>query len=319
MKRTINYILLLLAAGCMISSCEEADSTFKEFIVTGGLVYPGRATLPVAHSGKYKVLLTWLRGADPTVTNARVYWDNYTDSIDVSISPGQDTIKVLIDDLVEKPYSFQIVTFDKDGNASVPVELLSAAYGDEYQSRMLSRPLNLIVLNVNDTVTLEWGSADIANGAVFTEVRYTDINGETRTDQYPTSEETTLLTTLKPGVGKFIYRTVFLPDSLSIDTFYTEFEESGKFAFDKEDWDIIDFSSEHPGAYNKVWNVIDGTDGTRWHSHSGTSRYPHHVPIDMGGLPTITTVGVWRTTLENGEDKHAPDTILLLTSLNTIN
>src|SRR3546814_11246684 len=109
------------------------------------------------------------------------------------------------------------------------------AYGDEYQSRLLSRPLNLIVLNVNDTVTLEWGSADIANGAVFTEVRYTDINGETRTDQYPTSEETTLLTTLKPGVGKFIYRNVFLPDSLSIDTFYTEFEESGKFTFDKED------------------------------------------------------------------------------------
>src|SRR3546814_2286012 len=137
-------------------------------------------------------------------------------------------------------------------------------------------------------------STDISKEAGYTKVRYTDNNGETRTDQYPTSEETTLLTTLKPGVGKFIYRTVFLPDSLSIDTFYTEFEESGKFAFDKEDWDIIDFSSEHPGASNTVWNVIDGTDGTRWHSHAGPSRYPHHVTIDMGGLRTITYFGVWR-------------------------
>src|SRR5690606_12983786 len=120
---------------------------------------------------------------------------------------------------------------------------------------------------------------------------------------FPVSEEFSLLTTLKPGTG-FEYRTVFLPDSLSLDTFYTEFEQSESFTFDKEDWDIVDFSTEHPGAANTVWNVIDGTDGTRWHSHSGNgnSSYPHHVTIDLGALRTITRFGVWRTTFENGGD-----------------
>lgn len=314
MKKIFSYIAFLAGMGFLFSSCEDADSTFRDFIVEGGLVYPGSATSPIAHPGKNQVLITWLKGTDPSVSSAKVFWDNYTDSVSVPVPPGADTIRVLIEDLVEKPYSFQIVTYDDQGNASVPVELLSAAYGDKYQASLLSRPIELIMLNVNDTVTLQWGSADIANGAVFTEVKYLDQQDKLRIDRFPVSDETSLITTLKSGTG-FEYRTVFLPDSLSIDTFYTEFEQSGSFAFDKEDWDIVDFSSNHGGAANSVWNVIDGTDGTRWHSLSGGgSSYPHHVTIDMGAVRTITQFGVWRTTFENGGDDRAPDVIQFLVS-----
>ncbi|QEC51141.1 F5/8 type C domain-containing protein [Anseongella ginsenosidimutans] len=313
MKKTINYILILLAAGWMMSSCEEADSTYKEFIVEGGLVYPGRATSPLAHSGKHKVLLTWLRGTDPSVTSAKVFWDNYTDSVSVPIPANADTISVLIDNLVEKPYSFQIVTYDDKGNVSVPVELLTAAYGDKYQASLLSRPVDLTVSSIDGTLSLQWGSPDIANGAIASELKYVNADDETITMRIPAEINESSVTGLKPGTG-FTYRTIFLPDSLSIDTFYTEFRENDSFIFDKEDWEIIDFSSQHGGAANTVENVIDGTDGTRWHSHSGPSSYPHHVTIDMGAERTVTEFAVWRTTFENGGDDRAPDKIQFLVS-----
>lgn len=317
MRKTANYILLFLAACWMISACEEADSTFKEFIVEGGLVYPGRASSPLAHSGKNKVLITWLKGTDPSVASAKVYWDNYTDSVSVSIPPSADTIRVLIDNLVEKPYSFQIVTYDEKGNASVPVELLSAAYGDKYQESLLSRPLNQVVSALNDTLTLEWGSADVANGAYETELQYLDTEGNTRVAHVSADRAMSFLTKLKPGTG-IKYRTVYLPDSLSIDTFYTAYEESRQFTFDKEDWTIVDFSSEHPGTDNSAVNLIDGTDGTRWHTWAGNSSYPHHITIDLGGERTITRFGLWRTTFENGGDDRAPDRIQFLMSRDNV-
>lgn len=298
----------------MVVACEEADSIHKDFIVEGGLVYPAKASAAKAHPGRNRVEISWLRGTDPSVTGARIYWNNYTDSITVAISPDADTVRTLIDQLEEKPYVFHIVTFDEDNNASIPVELLTAAYGEKYQESLLSRPLNLVVSSLNDTLTLEWGSADIANGAYATQVLYTDNEGKSRVELVDAALGSSTLSGLAPG-SSLRYRTIYLPDTLSIDTFYTGYLESGHFSFDKSEWTIVDFSSEHSGAANTVFNAIDGTDATRWHSLSGGSAYPHHITIDLGGERNITRFGVWRTTYENGGDDRAPDKIQFLVSM----
>src|SRR5690606_6249346 len=104
MKKIFTYVAFLLCSGFLLLSCEDADSTFRDFIVEGGLVYPGSATSPAAHPGKNKVLITWLKGTDPSVSSAKVFWDNYTDSVSVPVPPGADPIRVLVEELVEKPY-----------------------------------------------------------------------------------------------------------------------------------------------------------------------------------------------------------------------
>jgi len=293
------------------------DSTYRQYVVVGGIPYTGKATSPKAYAGHNRVRITWLRGADPNVTKAKIFWDNYADSLEVSIPEDADTISVMIDQLPEKAYTFEIKTYDKNGIPSIPVEVLSGAFGDKYQSELINRPVNSVLLDANDKITIKWGNADISDGAIFTELEYTDLSGATTTRRFPVSESSSELTDLKAGTV-FRYRTVFEPDSLSIDEFYTGFANPGDFSFDKKNWSIIAYSTQHSDGDNAVINFIDGTDATRWHTRAGGSNYPHFATIDMGVQRTITKFGVWRTTFETGGDDRAPDQIQFLTSTDNI-
>lgn len=316
MKST--YIVPILLLLMFFSACKKMDSTYKQYIVTGGITYTGKAKSPKAYAGHNRVKITWLRGSDPNVTKARIFWDNYTDSVEVNIKDDADTISVIIDNLPEKDYSFEIKTYDINGVPSIPVELLSGAYGDRYQSQLLTRPVNSVLLDKNAKITIKWGNADISNGAIFTELEYMDLSGVTKTQRFPVTEAASELTDLKAGTV-FQYRTVFVPDSFSIDEFYTGYTSAGDFAFDKKDWSIIAYSTQHSDGDNAVINFIDGTDATRWHTCAGCSSYPHFATIDMGVERTITKFGVWRTTFETGGDDRAPDQIQFLTSTDNVN
>jgi hypothetical protein len=80
----------------------------------------------------------------------------------------------------------------------------------------------------------------------------------------------------------------------------------------------INFSTEHDNGSNGVKNMIDGTDGTRWHGRVGGAGYPHWLTIDMGIERTITEFGVWRTTFENGGDVRGPNRIRFEVSTDNI-
>jgi hypothetical protein len=312
------YIVPTLLLLMLFSACKKMDSTYKQYIVVGGNPYTGKAKSPKAYAGHNRVKITWLRGSDPNVTKARIFWNNYTDSVEVNIKDDADTISVIIDNLPERDYSFEIETYDKNGVPSIPVELLSGAFGDRYQSQLLTRPVNSVLLDKKDKITIKWGNADISNGAISTELQYTDLSGMIKSLRFPVTESSSILTDAKPGTA-LQYRTVFEPDTLSIDEFYTASSDLGEISFDKKDWSIIDFSSQHSAGDNAVINFIDGTDATRWHTCAGCSTYPHFATIDMGVERTITKFGVWRTTFENGGDDRAADQIQFLTSVDNVN
>ena len=141
MKKIYRYTVMLALAICTLSACKKMDSIYKDFIVPGGLPYAGRVTKPVIQSGRQRIKISWLRGADPNVNLARIYWNNYTDSVNVPIPATGDTISVIIANLEEKPYTFVARTYDDKGNKSVAVELLGESYGDKYQSLLVTRPV----------------------------------------------------------------------------------------------------------------------------------------------------------------------------------
>lgn len=231
----------------------------------------------------------------------------------MNIPSEGDTISTIINNLPEKSYDFVIKTYDSKGNTSVPVEILTRVYGDEYQASLLSTPLKAAVLNNEGEVSLEWGAADVSDGAFATEVKYTDGSGETRVQRFPVSASSSAISNVKPSTT-FQYRTLFIPDSMSIDTFYTDFQQSKGYLFDKTEWTIMDYSTEHPGDANVVGHVIDGDPGTRWHTWVGHSEYPHFVTIDMGAEHTITIFELYRMT---GDDR-ACNTFQLLVSADNV-
>ena len=139
MKRTFFYLTVLFISLWAFNGCKKMDSTYKQFIVPGGITYAGKANSALAYAGRHRVKISWLRGADPNIAKARIFWNNYKDSIEVNITPTKDTNSVIIANLPEKTYSFVIKTYDAKENSSIPVEIIGGSYGDRYQAQLLNR------------------------------------------------------------------------------------------------------------------------------------------------------------------------------------
>lgn len=298
----------------IFTGCKKMDRTYKEFVVPGGITYAQKATSPMANSGHNRIKISWLRGTDPTVVKARIYWTNYADSVEINIPSSGDTISHIIDNLDEQGYSFIIKTYDAKGNSSVPVEITSASYGEIYQSSLYNRPILETDLDTSGKeVTILWGGADLSNGAYAMDVKYTDTLGKAKMLRFSAKDSASTIPDMKEGTA-YQYRTVYLPDSTCIDTFYTSYEENTRFLLNKSKWKVIDFSTEHPGDANLVTNVIDGNPGTRWHTWVDHSAYPHFVTVDMGNQNTIASFEIFRMT---GDDR-ACNTFQLMVSSDNI-
>lgn len=295
MKKILNYIMImaLFISICALSACKKMDSTFKEFVVPGGVTYTGKITSPVVYAGRNRVKISWLKGSDPNVTSAKVFWNNYTDSVIVSILPTDETISVIIGNLEEQTYSFIIKTYDNKGNSSIPVELLGSSYGDKYQNNLLNRPVIASDLDLSNKLNLQWGSANITGGFYATEVNYTDNTGNMKVVRFGVLDLFSVITDYKQGTT-YKYRTVYVPNSISIDTFYTAYSvQKVAEKINKSAWtataDSYALTSQLPNG--GPIKVIDDNVATYWHTETTASKvYPHWLAVDMKKLNTVTRV-----------------------------
>jgi len=293
--KTKHYLIILFLTLAGFISCKKMDSTYKKFIVPGGKIYTEKVTSPMVRPGRNRIEISWLRGADPNVTKARIFWNDYTDSIEINIPAIDDTISTTINNLPEKSYSFIIKTYDSKGNSSVPVEIIGFVYGDEYQNGLLTRPVNSNALDTNNTLSIEWGNADISGGAFATEVNYTDTLGNTRTQIFKTSEGISTISDYASGTH-YQYRTDFLPDSMAIDTFYTSYTtEYVSSKLDKSNWTATADSYEATAALpnGPPDNAIDNNPNTYWHTDYSVAPhpgYPHWLAIDLKDDVVLTKI-----------------------------
>lgn len=274
MKRILYNLIILVAVLATFSACEQMDHNYKKFVVPGGIIYPAAASKPMVHSGHNRVKITWFTGVDPSVVSAKIFWNNYTDSVEVNIPSTRDTVSVIIDNLAEGPYTFIIKTYDEKGHGSIPVEVVSRAYGSSYQASLLQRPVNKTILKERGhKIEIAWGHASLSNGAFATEVKYTDGTGNTRTQKFIIVDSTSkvnsisTISDIKPG-SPYQYRTLFLPDTTCIDTFYTAWEKVNyklQYLIPKDTWqvyplpgDVWKFNPSFP--VTNLWDGITNVD-----------------------------------------------------------
>ena len=289
MKNALFLFCLTILGVVLFAACDKMDSTYRGFIVKDGVTYPGKATSPMVAPGRNRVRINWLRGTDPSVTHATIFWNNYADSLAVMIPASGDTVTALIGNLPEKSYSFEIVTYDEDGNPSVPVELLALVYGGQYEANLLNRPVVSSLTDVSGDVTVVWGSVDVSNGAFATDVTYVDTLGDSVTQRIAAESDTSWLTGYAAGTS-FRFRTAFLPDSASIDTFYTTYEQHAAYrAVSRAGW--VASADSYTSPY-VPGNVIDGNPNSFWNSEYKTNPppFPHWWQADMGNTYPVSIV-----------------------------
>lgn len=234
-KNWIRYILFgfpILAVSFLLS-CSKMDATYIDFIKSGEIVYTGKVDSLKAFPGKNRMKLTWLLVSDPKITKNAVYWNDRADSlvIDVIKTADTDSIKVIIENLTEKTYTFDVYTYDDFGHSSVKASVLGTVYGDIYANTLYNRPLNTAVYNATTKNTLlTWFG--VSAQAVSVEINYTDNAGTNQIvtnlpvldPQYPNRPKALAPTTNLPNYKKgtsFQFRTGYKPTPLCLDTFYT--------------------------------------------------------------------------------------------------
>jgi len=225
MKNSVNinsvlFLLVMLAAG--IASCTKMDD-FKKYVEGGEISYTGRVDSLKIRSGKNRVLVQGLFISDRKITKCKIYWNSRQDSLIIPVTRNLavDTLRKYVTGLQEGSYNFEVITYDAVGNPSIPVVKSGIkVYGANYNASLINMPISDVSLD-NAVATITWGGLDKMSGAQYMDVSYTNTAGTLVKEKKAVSSIMAQLANYKYR-STFDYRTVYLPDSLAIDTFYTE-------------------------------------------------------------------------------------------------
>lgn len=212
----MSLLLFIIFIGAV--SCDDMMNDYQKYIEGGEIIYSGKIDSVKVYPGRDRVLITGLFISDPKITTCKIYWDSRIDSVSEPVvrTAGVDTLKSFIE-VSEGTHSFEIITYDKDGNISVPVYVTGTAYGDKYESGLLSRGVSSS--NTKAGLVLTLSPADDTNKATF--VTYETTSGEQKTVTIPALTETY---TIPDNYGKRIsVVSSFIPEN-GIDTFYSASE-----------------------------------------------------------------------------------------------
>lgn len=207
-------------------SCTGMDEGYKEFIKNGEISYTGKIDSLHIYGGKNRLNVKGLIISDPKVTEVRIFWNTGKDSTVVPIvrTSGVDTLDVIIDDLEENIYNFEIRTYDKLGNKSVPVNKIGNTYGERYQATLTAAIMNRkVIVGINTGTNLDLTMEtlnDYTKNSAYTILSYTAIDNSVKQLKVLPTEQNLIITDYKTGTD-VAYKTAYLPEKNAIDEFFT--------------------------------------------------------------------------------------------------
>ena len=282
------YICLIILGGIVINGCKKYDDTYKKFIELGVRDYAQKPDSLKVWSGRNRVKISWLILSDPSIARYKIYWDNKKNSLsgDIKRTTGIDTVAVVINNLNEGVHYFDIYMYDKYGNSSIGSEVIGNAYGEVYQGSLLQRVVKNLTYNY-DQVEIEWsqGSSDLG----FVELYYKDDNGDSVKLIMSADKETDTIRNLNM-YNRFKYRSGYLPDSLNIDTFYTDYdtvEFDKELELDKSMWKILPLDNDITQPH---WSSRDPS--RMWDGSISVS--PFAFEANQDGFPVSFTIDLGR-------------------------
>jgi hypothetical protein len=284
-------LYLLLTASCLLccTACDDLMDTHKEFIEGGEVIYAPKPDTLFFVAGKNRIQANYTVSKVPSIESINIYWNNYADSLIRQIDAVNEPMgSIIIDNLDEKSYTFDILIQDKYGHRSLKVSEPGTAYGDIFQSSLLVQRINNMQ-NTEEGGLITW---DIAQeGLVFTEFRYTDTAGKEQRYRIDGNTRDILCPDVNGG-SSVDYRSAYLPEEACIDTFYTDWYHSADMGMnfphqytyqqvDRSNWEILFFDNNDPGEGSPDY-LIDNNAGTYWHSnYHDPTQYPYTFVIDM--------------------------------------
>ena len=279
--------MIMASVLSLLFSCSDMMDVHKEYVEGGEIIYAPRVDTCIFIAGRERALFAFKLYNSPNVKNVEVYWNSRNDSLFVPVTPtsGLDSFEVILPGLPESSYTFEVRTSDGFGNKSLWTTGFCNTYGANYQSTVANRRIREVSMSEYGG-EIAWLPA--TDGLVRMETRYRKTEGATATIFTPADENGTQCLDAAAGSG-FEYRSVYIPEEQSIDTFYTDWVSSEDafpaiFLYDRSKWTVLSCSDETASDGGGMTTVIDGDNGTYWHSKwdGGNAPLPHWIIIDLG-------------------------------------
>ncbi|WP_353125200.1 DUF4998 domain-containing protein [Parapedobacter pyrenivorans] len=292
----IIFFPLLVFSGLFWLSCSKMDN-YKQYL--NDRKYTGKVDTAIVQPGFERLQLSLVLNNDPSIARVRVYWSNRSDSAELAVErSGQaDTVRLLIDQLAEGNYNFEIITLDAENNRSISTFASGQVFGENYVSTLNNRVLRGASLTDDGSkVILQWSSP--SSGEIGLHVEYLDSHGVTQRITIPADEVISEL----PDYGEasqMRYRAVYLPNAQAIDTFTTAYAEATLPRFerkmDKSRFSPLVLPADAPDAYGWImpflWDENYGEPG--FHTPPG-GGLPRWYTIDMGEAATLHRMKFWQ-------------------------
>lgn len=125
---------------------------------------PVEVTAPAnvkSFDGVERVQLSWEQDSQADIAKSIIYWNERksykTHTFKSTAESGMQQESLLVENLDEGDYTFEIVNLDKDNNQSVFKSIAAHAYGDDYISELKTRPVEDMVYNEEtQEVEIHW-------------------------------------------------------------------------------------------------------------------------------------------------------------------
>ncbi|WP_346319180.1 DUF4998 domain-containing protein [Chitinophaga sp. YIM B06452] len=291
----IQHVFLYLCLLVALASCDKFTDVHKEYIQGGEIIYAVKPDSVVFIAGRERLMMRlWMENAQ-NIKEVIVSWNGGQDSmiLPMTLKPGRDSIEVLLNGLEEKAYSFNIYAMDNFGHRSLTYTQFGATYGATYAASLQNRRIKAISLSETAGL-IEWFAP--AEGMILNEVKFVNRRGTDTTVRFSGASFSVGIDA--PGSTEFQYRSLYIPQSESIDTFYTAWGTDKLpdfYSIGRGDWKVLEVSDETASDGGGKNTLVDGDLGSYWHSKwDPNTPSPHWAIIDMATVKNISYFSIYR-------------------------
>lgn len=231
MKRIyIYYTVIVTSLLLLFPACSGMQDDIKGYLDEGETIYVGKIDSIKVHPGKNRIMVEVMMPYGMTQTNCIFAWKSpsgkaESKEFDIVRTSEEDIFQFYLEQLEEGQHDFKVITKDVKNNSSIIVDVGGYSYGEVYQSTLDNRNINSISISGENSLDAQIDWLPI-NNEQFNgcDIEYDKSDGTTGKIKTKKDETTTILPSYK-AEGNMKWSSTYLPDSLAIDTFITDWEE----------------------------------------------------------------------------------------------
>lgn len=227
MNKLIILVVSLLVILLIGISCNDMNDIQAEFAERDEIVYLGKVDSLTMLPGFGRAKIIWYINSDPKIEQTVIYWNMRNDSIvrNVVPSPTSDLQKdsIIIENLDESAVMFEFRNINSKGQSSLYTSITVTSWGTDFASNLLGRKLISKEFDYDlSQYKLTLSPAAVGDSVAYSQIAYTDMNGEKRTIKVERKTNELELDNFSDG-SEFQFRNVFfLPKGM--DTVYSSYQ-----------------------------------------------------------------------------------------------